>query len=155
MTLDKLYKKLRDGNHGQEKPEFRLPLAIVGALGVPAAVLLYGWTASLHLPLIYLRLSLLLLGMSTCFSGMSVYTYVVDAFGTYSASAMAGVIVMRSVMGAFVPFITVPLINALGYGRGFTALSLASLSLAPIPILVMKYGAVWRQSSKFTRQVTD
>ncbi|OAQ96766.1 hypothetical protein LLEC1_00641 [Akanthomyces lecanii] len=155
VTLDKFYKNLRDGNQGQEKPEFRLPLAIVGAFGVPVAVLLYGWTASLHLPLIYLRISLLLLGMSTCFSGMSVYTYVVDAFGAYSASAMAGVIVMRSVMGAFVPLITVPLINAVGYGRGFTALSLASLSLAPIPILVMRYGAVWRLSSKFTRQLAD
>ncbi|KAF1738042.1 putative transporter [Beauveria bassiana] len=130
LSLDRLYKKLCDRNQGHGKPEFRLLFAIVGALGVPTAVLMYGWTASLRLPLSCLRLSLVLLGMSTCFSAMSVYTYVVDAFGAYSASAMAGVIVTRCVMGAFVPLIAAPTIAALGYGWGFTTLGLP-LNLEP------------------------
>ncbi|KAM3521272.1 hypothetical protein MY4038_009102 [Beauveria bassiana] len=155
LSLDRLYKKLCDRNQGHGKPEFRLLFAIVGALGVPTAVLMYGWTASLRLPLSCLRLSLVLLGMSTCFSAVSVYTYVVDAFGAYSASAMAGAIVTRCVMGAFVPLIAAPTIAALGYGWGFTTLGLVSLSMAPVPILVMKFGPKWRQSCQYTRQTTE
>ncbi|KAM0741896.1 hypothetical protein ACQRIT_002073 [Beauveria bassiana] len=47
LSLDRLYKKLCDRNQGHGKPEFRLLFAIVGALGVPTAVLMFNMTVGL------------------------------------------------------------------------------------------------------------
>lgn len=77
--------------------------------------------------------------------------YVVDAFGMYSASAMTAVIVTRCLMGTFLPLATEPLIEKFGYGLAFTFLGVLTLGLAPIPIVVMRYGHKWRQRSAYTR----
>lgn len=151
LALDRLYMKLRDSDNGPGRPESRLPLAVIGALGVPAAVMIYGWAAQLHLPLPVLLFSLTLLGMSASFSAISIHTYVVDAFGIYAASATAAVIVTRCVMGAFVPLLAAPLVTSFGYGLGFSVLSAASLLIAPIPMLVIRHGARWRQSCSYTK----
>lgn len=74
--------------------------------------------------------------------------YVVDACGVYSASAMTGVIVTRCLMGTFLPLGEGPLTDTFGYGWGMTFFGLLSLSLAPIPVLVMRYGEKWRKGSE-------
>ena len=47
---DRYYKKLCERNGGQGRPEFRLPVLILGALMVPVGLLWYGWSArpSIH-----------------------------------------------------------------------------------------------------------
>lgn len=79
--------------------------------------------------------------------------YVVDACGVYSASAMTGVIVMRCLMGTFLPLGEAPLIETFGYGWGMTMFGLLSLCLAPIPVLVMRYGEKWRRGSELLQGI--
>jgi hypothetical protein len=92
-----------------------------------------------------------LLGFTLLLTIIPLQAYIVDAFGIYSASAMTGVIVTRCLAGTFLPLSTGPLVDRFGYGWGFTCLGALSISLAIVPVLVLRYGEKWRQRSEFTR----
>jgi len=149
--LDRIYIRLRSSPDAKGKPEYRLPLSILGALLLPFAVTAYGWVAQSRLPVPLLLASVSLLGFSLLLTIIPVSAYVVDACGIYSASAMTGVIVTRCHAGTFFPLTTGPLVESFGYGWGFTCLGGLSLSLAVVPMLILKFGASWRQRSKYTR----
>jgi hypothetical protein len=57
---DKLLKKMAKG--GEMKPEYRLPLLWPGAIGVPAGLILYGWTAQYRVQWMVPILGTVLLG---------------------------------------------------------------------------------------------
>jgi len=42
-------------------------------------------------------------------------------------------------------------VRELGYGWGCTVLAAVSMAVAPIPVLVFRYGRKWRQRSEYTR----
>lgn len=156
LFLDKIYIRLRDASKdGLGQPEFRLPFCIIGGFCLSALVAFYGWTAQIKLPLPITLLSVAGMGAGLTLSSLPLMAYVVDAFGLYSASALTAVIVTRCLMGTFLPLATDPLVQAWGYGRAFTVLGAVSLCLAPIPLVVMRYGGKWRQTSKYTRESDD
>ncbi|KAK7890096.1 hypothetical protein LTR67_008561 [Exophiala xenobiotica] len=155
LLLDRIYIRLRDshgppGSEGQ--PEHRLPLVIVGAFTMPFVVACYGWIPALHLPLPLLLVCVGLLGTTLLLGFLPLFTYVVDAFQLYSASAVTAVIVMRCLIATFLPLVSEPLVRTLGWGWGFTVLAGVSLCCAPIPVFVFRYGARWRQRSIYTRR---
>ncbi|ETS74376.1 hypothetical protein PFICI_14242 [Pestalotiopsis fici W106-1] len=150
-ALDKVFVKLRDANDGVDRPEFRLPFVILGGFLFPLAIAFYGWVPALSLQVPYLYLAITLFGATLQFSFMPLMTYVVDAFGLYSASALTAMIVTRCLMSTFLPLLAKPLIDSFGYGWGFTVLGAMMLSLAPIPIAIFRYGHRWRQWTKYTK----
>ncbi|TQN65305.1 Efflux pump radE [Colletotrichum shisoi] len=150
FSLDRIYIKLR-GNDPVGRPEYRLPLVIFGAFTLPLSITAYGWIAQLHLPVGFLLLSVATLGFTLLMASLPLSAYVVDAAGLYSASAMTGVIVTRCLAGTFLPLASGPLVQTFGYGWGFTMLGAFSMCLAPIPVVIMRYGHVWRQKSEYTR----
>ncbi|CAJ2513254.1 Uu.00g013730.m01.CDS01 [Anthostomella pinea] len=150
--LDKIYVKLREHHKGVGKPEYRLPLVIVGGFLLPFNIAFYGWSAQLQLPLPVILLSVGLLGATILLGFMPLSAYVVDAFGLHAASGMTAVIVTRCLMGTFLPLAAEPLIDRFGYGLGCTVLGGAGLLLAPIPVFVFRYGDKWRQRSKYSRE---
>lgn len=155
LFLDRIYLRLRDADtgdgKGRGKPEYRLPLLILGALVAPLIVALYGWVPQARLPLPLMLGAVMLLGACLTLTFLPLISYVVDAFGLYSASAMTAVIVIRCLMGTFLPLTTTPLVEIAGWGWAFTILAGFSLGLAPIPILVLRYGAQWRQRSPYSK----
>ncbi|KAH8666809.1 major facilitator superfamily transporter [Xylariales sp. PMI_506] len=151
FALDKIYVRLRDAHKGFAQPEFRLPLVLFGAFALPFAVALYGWAAALRLPLGVFVGTIIFMGTSLMLAFLPIMAYVVDAFGVYSASALTAVIVTRCLMGTFLPLTTTPLVEKLGYGWGFTVLAALGLCVAPIPVIVYRYGLKWRQTSPYTR----
>ena len=151
LTLDRIYVKLRKSNKGIGQPEYRLPLCIVGGFAMPFCVAAYGWCAELQAPLPVMLLTLVLLGNFLMFAFLPIMSYVVDAFKLYAASAMTALIVTRCLMGTFLPLTTAPLVAKFGYGWAFTMLAAISLALAPVPVLVLRYGPKWRQRSKYTK----
>jgi hypothetical protein len=92
-----------------------------------------------------------LLGFTMLFTYIPLITYVVDAFGRYSASAITGLIVTRCLMGTFLPLAVEPLVERFGWGLGLSIVAAASLCLAPIPLFMYQFGGKWRQRSKYTR----
>ncbi|KAK3986985.1 major facilitator superfamily domain-containing protein [Cladorrhinum sp. PSN332] len=151
--LDRIYIRLRDTHKGVGQPEHRLPLAIVGGLTLPLAVAAFGWIPEFKPPLFVMLLAVSFLGCTLMLAMIPVMTYIVDAFGLYSASALTGVMVTRCLMGTFMPLTTAPLVDNFGYGWGFSVLAGVALLMAPIPMLMMRYGPRWRQFSKFSRDL--
>lgn len=145
-ALDRIYNRLQP-----RQPENRLPLSIAGAFLLPLSVLLYGWSASFHLPVPVLLLAVGLLGLSNFLAVVPLLAYVIDAFGLYAASALTAVLVTRCLMGTFLPLATQPLVERLGLGWGFTVLAGLCLGMAPIPVLVLRFGGAWRRASEFTK----
>lgn len=150
LSLDRIYIKLRAASNGVGLPEYRLPLTIIGSLTLPPAVALYGWSAELQLPLALFILSVVWIRVSMTLAFLPLISYVVDACGQYSASALTGIIVTRCLAGAFLPLGTTALTERLGYGWGFTMLAAFSMTVGLIPVLLLRYGARWRQCSKYT-----
>ena len=46
--IDKQYRRLTANNDGVPMPEFRLPVANVGAVCIPVSLLWYGWSVQTH-----------------------------------------------------------------------------------------------------------
>lgn len=61
-------------------------------------------------------------------------TYVTDGFGLFSASAITAVLITRCLAGTFLPLVTEPLTEKVGYGWGFAILAGGCLLLSPIPV---------------------
>ncbi|KAF7562279.1 hypothetical protein G7046_g1875 [Stylonectria norvegica] len=153
--LDRISVKLRGSRGNPNIPEYRLPIVIAAGSAMPFVISAYGWIAQYQLSVWFLLTAAAVLDGTTLLILLPLSSYVVDAGGIYSASAMTGVIVTRCLMGTFLPLTTAPLVDALGYGWGCTVFGLLSLLLAPVPMLVMKYGRNWRQRSEYTCDVEE
>jgi hypothetical protein len=98
--------------------------------------------------------TVIFMGFSLLIGVVPLMAYIVDAFGIYSASATTAILVIRCLMGTFLPLAVGPLVGKLGYGLAFTILAALVLSVAPIPVLVTRYGVKWREFSKYSRDET-
>jgi hypothetical protein len=151
LFLDAIYIMLGKSSGGDSHPEYRLPLAIGGAILLPAVVAFYGWAPYAQWPVWLLLLAVALLGFAIIMIWVPLSSYVVDAFGLYSASAMTMVLIARCLAGTLLPLAIPPLTDTLGLGYGFLVLAAVCLALAPLPALIMRYGSRWRQNSEYTR----
>ncbi|KAI1512655.1 MFS general substrate transporter [Pyrenophora tritici-repentis] len=137
------------GEPGGSEPEFRLPSTIVGAWVVPIALLGFGWTtySSVHwiVPMIFS--ALFGLGVIWVYSG--VFTFLVEAYPVYAASALAANSFARSYFAAAFPLFGVQMYNNLGYQWATTVLAFLALAMAPFPILFFRYGKRLRGSSRY------
>lgn len=167
LISDRLLKYMTARNGGTSKPEYRLPPMIPGALFVPLALFMYGWTAEKHDPWIVpiIGTSFLGVGMLIAFVSakliaipfcivltsfqMTTSTYLVDAYTIYSASAIAANTVFRSLIGAILPMAGPSMYAALGLGWGNSLLGFIALALAPLPIVFYLYGERIRNSKRF------
>ncbi|KAK3669670.1 hypothetical protein LTR78_010422 [Recurvomyces mirabilis] len=149
--LDKIYLRLTPPNSPHSIPENRLPLTILGAFTLPLTIILYGFSASLHLPYPIVLLAVLLMGFTIMLGLVPMMSYIVDAFGVYSASALTAVLITRCLMSTVLPLAVAPLEQRWGYGWGMTVLAGLGLGLAPVPWVVMRCGGRWRQGCEFSK----
>ncbi|PNY26763.1 transporter [Tolypocladium capitatum] len=132
------------------EPEDRLPLSMVGGIGLAIAMFWMAWTAeynSVHwiVPTIsgcFLSLSMLLIFVNFT-------NYLVDTYLMYAASAIAANTVTRSLCGAAAPLFTRQMFSALGIGGGGSLIGGVATVLAVIPFMFYKYGKQIRVRSKF------
>lgn len=69
-----------------------------------------------------------------------IQVYLVDVFTLYAASATAASVILRSLVGAFLPLAGSPMFQALGLGWGSSLLGFISLGMLPVPFVFVKYG---------------
>lgn len=154
MFLDKIYIKLGKAGGGTAHPEYRLPFTIGGVAFLPAVVALYGWAPYAYWPVYLLLLAVGLLGFAIIIICVPLSSYIVDAFGLYSASAITIVLIARCLGGSLLPLVIPSIVDAIGFGYCFLALAALCLTLIPMPIVVMRYGLYWRQNSVYTRDIS-
>lgn len=124
---------------------------IAGGFFLPLALAFYGWVPYAHWPVSLLFLAVAIVGFIILVTNVPMASYVVDAFGLDAASAMTYVMMSRCLAGTLLPLAIPPLEEAVGKGYSFLVFAAALLALAPIPLLVMRYGAKWRQKSVYSR----
>ncbi|KAK7428786.1 hypothetical protein QQZ08_004711 [Neonectria magnoliae] len=148
-TSDSLSRHLTKKNGGEPKPEYRLPVMVIASFTVPLGLFMYGWTAekNMHWILPIIGTGFLGLGMICAMMGTSVY--LVDAYASYAASAMAASTVLRSLVGALLPLAGGKMYNQLGYGWGTSLLAFIAVAMIPVPIVFIKYGERIRQRNLF------
>ena len=98
------------------KPEQRLPPMIIGGLVIPLALLWYGWTVQAHVHWIAPVIATAILGFGVAATVLPAFSYLVDAFGVHSASAIAANICLRCVAGATFPLVGPGLYDRVGVG---------------------------------------
>jgi hypothetical protein len=146
--IDTIFNILTKRNNGISKPEFRLPLANIGSVLVPASLFWFGWCIAkkTHWGAAIASMPVFTIGQQLIFS--TVQNYYIDAFEKYSASAIAAGAVFRAILGGIVPVISPSLFTSLGYGWGFSVLAFLAIALSPAPPLFYHYGPRLRE--KFT-----
>lgn len=124
------------------QPEVRLKPMMWTVLVTPLGFLWYGWAAQADgVHWIVPVLGTVLIGVGALAVLMPSQVYLVDAFGPETAaSASAANTFVRSLFGTFVPLAGPPLYKQLDLGLGNSMLALMSLLLAPVSLLLWKYG---------------
>ncbi|KAL0070749.1 hypothetical protein AAF712_001970 [Marasmius tenuissimus] len=150
-TLDPLYRYLKTRHDGQGRPEFRLPVLILGTILLPIGTLIIGWTASPRLHWIGTDVGLLLVAAGTDLNFQPMTTYLIDAFTLHAASALAAVTFFRSIAGFAFPLFAPAMFHRLGYGLGCTVLAVIAIVLGcPTPFILWRYGPTLRAKSRYS-----
>ncbi|KAH7890654.1 MFS polyamine transporter [Phlebopus sp. FC_14] len=135
---------------GSPPPEKRLYGAMIAGPCFVVGIFWFGWSGHYaSVPWYIPALSLIPLGASITLLFISFFTYIIDTYMMFSASALAGHTIIRSAVSAAFPLFTVQMFTKLGSGWASTILGLVGLILAPSPFLFHRYGTLIRSKSKF------
>jgi len=98
--------KQREANGGEKggsEPEYRLPQVMVGSVFVPVGLFWFAFTTYSHIHWIVPIIGSGFFGMGVFFSFSGTWTFLVDAYPVYAASALAANSFARSTFGAIFP----------------------------------------------------
>lgn len=102
-------------NDGKGVPEARMWMARGGAILLPISLFWFGRTSYKSVHWIVLIIASSLFDGGIYIAILSILNYVVDGYQTYSASALAGVILVRNVVGAGFPLFATQMYEELDY----------------------------------------
>jgi len=145
--IDTVYNKLTERNNGESKPEYRLPLANIGAVLLPVTLFWFAWTVEYreNIHWIVSIIATFFFGLGQVLIFNTLQNYYIDAFAQYAASAIAAGAVFRSLIGGVVPLFAPTLFDKLGYGWGWSVFAFLTVALAPSPLLFMRFGEQLRK----------
>jgi multidrug resistance protein len=143
--IDTVFNKLTKKNGGKELPEYRLPLANVGAVLIPIGLFGFAWSVEYRLHWAVPITASFFYGIGQVLILNTVQNYYIDSFAKYAASAIAGGSVFRSVTGGIIPLLAPMLFDKIGYGWGISVFGFGSVAIAPAPILFYIYGGRIRE----------
>ena len=138
--IDTVYNQLTKKHNGEAKPEYRLPLANIGAVLIPISLFWFAWTIEYHVHWFATIASTFFYGIGQVAIFNSVQNYYIDSFEKYAASAIAAGALFRSLVGGIVPIFTSALLERLGYGWGMSVFAFIGVLLAPSPLLFYSRG---------------
>ncbi|KAM0151318.1 hypothetical protein ACHAPG_008311 [Botrytis cinerea] len=147
ILLDKW--AIRAAAGGEIKPEYRLPVMVLGGIILPIGFFIYGWTAEKHIQYVVPILGTAIISCGLVLTTLPCVAYLVDAYTQHAVSVMAAMIVLRNVAGTVLPLAGPPLYGKLGLGWGNSVLGFIALAFVPIPLLLVKFGERIRTSKRF------
>lgn len=138
--IDQVYNTLTKRKDGKAKPEYRLPLANIGAVFIPISLFWFAWAVEFKTHWVASIASTPFYGIGQVMILNTVQNYYIDAFSKYAASAIAAGTVFRSVLGGVIPLFVPALFDKLGYGWGISVFGFISVALAPAPLVFYIWG---------------
>ncbi|KAH8587667.1 major facilitator superfamily domain-containing protein [Bisporella sp. PMI_857] len=139
--------------HGKEtdrnEPEYRLIPAIPGGLLIPIGLFWFGWSLypDIHWAMPVIGSAIFGCGTLLVFTG--IFTFLVDAYPLYAASALAGNGFARGSFGAAFPLFAIQMYEALGYHWATSVLAFLAVAMLPLPWIFFKFGKAIRGKSRF------
>ncbi|KAF7884283.1 uncharacterized protein EAF02_004619 [Botrytis sinoallii] len=143
--IDDIRNHLAQKNKGEAKPEFRLPLANIGAVLIPITLFSFAWMVEYRVHWAFTLIATFFYGIGQVAIFNTVQNYYIDSFEKYAASAIAAGAFFRSIFGGIVPLITPSILDNIGVGWGLSIFAFLSVAIAPSPILFYYYGASLRK----------
>lgn len=142
-------------NDGKGVPEARMWMARLGAIFIPVSLFWFGWTSYSWIHWIVPIIGSAFFGAGIYIVILSILNYVVDSYQTYSASALAGVILVRNLVGAGFPLFATQMYKGLGYEWASSLLGFVAIVLVPIPFVFFYFGKAIRLRSPWAREHFD
>ncbi|KAL9009958.1 MAG: hypothetical protein Q9173_005063 [Seirophora scorigena] len=130
---------------GERKPEYRLPIMMLGSPLIATGLFWYGWSAEAKTHWIVPVIGTVPIGAGLLFVFTPLSTYLIDAFTTYAASALAAATVLRSLLSAVLPLAGPSMYHSLGFGWGNSLLAFIALAFGAIPLAFYRYGERLRE----------
>ncbi|RAH55616.1 MFS transporter [Aspergillus piperis CBS 112811] len=121
------------GRSDDFQPEWRLPPAIAGGPLVTVGLFIFAWTIYPQVHWIAPLIGSALFGAGTILVYSGIFTFLVDAYPTYAASALAANSFARSIFGGVFPLFGIQMYNNLGYHWATSLLAFLTLVMAPFP----------------------
>jgi hypothetical protein len=145
------YLKHLAANHNKPVPEARLPVMMMGSLGLPAGLFIFAWTSSPEIHWIGSCVGAALMGFGIFAIFQGATNYLVDTFQQYGASAMAANTLVRNVFAGTFPLFTNDMFHTLGVKWATSLLGFTAVALIPIPFVFYIYGKRVRIRGKWSR----
>ncbi|KAL2840900.1 polyamine transporter [Aspergillus pseudoustus] len=142
-------------HEGKSVPEARMWMARLGALLIPVSLFWFGWTSYSSIHWIVPIIASSFFGAGLYIVILSILNYVVDSYQTYSASALAGVILVRNIVGAGFPLFATQMYERLGDEWASSLLGFLAILLVPIPFVFFYWGKNIRLRSPWAREHFD
>ena len=141
------------GAGGANAPEARVQLSKIAALVLPASLFWFAWTTGAGVPAGAAIAAGAFWGWSFYTLILMTFQYTEDSYRVFSASALAGIALVRNVAGAAFPLFGPRVFAALGGPRwAVSLLALLALLMAPIPFVLERRGFELRKRSPWARQ---
>lgn len=126
-------------------PENRVLPMILGSILIPVGMIAFGWSVQYRVHWIVPILSSVLVGYGYVSVAISAWSYLVDAFDIYAASATAGTVILRNAGAAALPLSGPALTESLGFGWAYSVLALIGTVAVPISVVLLRMGARLRK----------
>ncbi|KAI0130515.1 MFS multidrug transporter-like protein [Xylariales sp. AK1849] len=152
LWQEKYYQRRLAGSGSAAVPEARLQLAMVAAVVFPCSMFWFAWSTHTSIPPIVPIIASAFWGWSFYTLILMTFQYTEDAYRVYSASALAGIGLIRNIAGAAFPLFGRQLFQTLGYQWGASLLAFLSIALIPIPFVLARYGPTIRSKSPWASQ---
>lgn len=133
-------------------PEARVQLSRWAAMAQPVSLFWFAWTTYKSVHWIVPILASALWGWSFYTLILMSYLYTEDSYGMYSASALAGIGLIRNLAGAGFPLFGGPMFRNEGYQWAGSILAFLSLVMVPIPFILIRFGPLLRERSPWARE---
>jgi MFS family permease len=150
---DQYFKSKEKAN--KSKPENRIPPMLLGTLLIPCGIVAFGWSVQYRLHWFVPMIWSAIVGYGYVSIAIAAQTYLLGAFGIYSASAMAGNVVLRNAAAASLPLAGPALRQKIGIGWGFSVLALLVVLTIPIPLVLMRFGERLRKAQHYPHDHVD
>ncbi|TKA46787.1 hypothetical protein B0A54_03743 [Friedmanniomyces endolithicus] len=140
----------RDPASARLPPEFRLWYSMLGgSLAIPISIFWMAWTTSSSISLWSPLAASVLFGYGILCVFITCYQYIIDAYETYAASALASITLIRYFAAGGMTIAGIPFYQNEGVAYTLTILACLSCLLVPVPYVFYRYGPAIRAKSKY------
>ncbi|KAK0743295.1 major facilitator superfamily domain-containing protein [Schizothecium vesticola] len=143
--------RLAERRGGREEPEDQLPMVVLGAPLITGGLFWFGFTTYPHIHWIVPILGSLVFGIGTMLAFTGIFTFLVDAYPRYAASALAGNALVRCSFAAAFPLFGIQLYEGLGFQWATGLLAFVTFAMLPFPYLFFRYGKRLRSRSRYAK----